>query len=70
MQGLFVFLHWKALNRHFDIRARHQSLSHDFRDINDTRDLISFPWSLSQIQIPWINEFKKNLRVSFVIWFV
>jgi hypothetical protein len=57
MQGLFVFLHWKALNRRFGIRARHKSLSHDFQDINNMRDLISFPWYLSQIQIPWINEF-------------
>jgi hypothetical protein len=51
MQGLFVFFHWETLNRRFGIRARHKSLSHDFRDINDMRDLISFPWSLSQVQI-------------------
>jgi hypothetical protein len=51
MQGLFVFLHRKTLNRRFDIRARHKSLSHDFRDINNMRDLISLPWSLSQVQI-------------------
>jgi hypothetical protein len=51
MQDLFVFFHWKTLNRRFDIRVRHKSLSHDFRDINDMRDLISFPWFLSQVQI-------------------
>jgi hypothetical protein len=51
MQGLFVFLHWKTPNRRFDIRARHKSLSRDFQNINDMRDLISFPWSLSHVQI-------------------
>jgi hypothetical protein len=46
-----VFLHWKTPNRRFGIRARHKSLSHDFHDINDMRDLISFLWSLSHVQI-------------------
>jgi hypothetical protein len=52
MQGLFVFLHWKTLNQRFGIRARYKSLSsHDFRDINNMRDLIYFPWSMSKVQI-------------------
>jgi hypothetical protein len=51
MQGLFVLLHLKTINWRFGIRARHKSLSHDFQGINDIRDLISFPWSLSQVQI-------------------
>jgi hypothetical protein len=27
--------HWKTLNRRFGIHARHKSLSHDFREVND-----------------------------------
>jgi hypothetical protein len=51
MQGLFVFLHWETLNQRFGIRVKHKSLSHDFREINDKRDLISFLRSLSEVQI-------------------
>jgi hypothetical protein len=51
MQGPFVFLHWKTLNRRFGICASNKFLSHDSPEINDGKDFISFPWSLSQEQI-------------------
>jgi hypothetical protein len=51
MQGLFIFLHWKILNRRFGICASNKFLSHDSPEINDGRDFISFPWSLSHVQI-------------------
>jgi hypothetical protein len=51
MQDLFVFLHWETLNRRFGICVRYKSLSHDFWEINDRSDLISFHWPLSQVQI-------------------
>jgi hypothetical protein len=51
MQGLFVFLHWKTLNHRFGICASNKFLSHASPEINDGRDFISFPWSLSQVQM-------------------
>jgi hypothetical protein len=36
--------HWKTLNCRFGI-------SHASPEINDGRDFISFPWSLSQVQM-------------------
>jgi hypothetical protein len=45
-----VFLHWKTLNRHFGICASNKFLSHASPKINNGRDFISFPWSLSQVQ--------------------
>jgi hypothetical protein len=55
-----VFFHWKTLNRRFGICARHKSLSHDFWEINDMRDLI--PFSLvfeSSTNRLWINEWRE-----------
>jgi hypothetical protein len=51
MQGLFVFLHWKILNRRFGICASNKFLSHSSPEINDGRDFISFPWPLSQVKM-------------------
>jgi hypothetical protein len=46
-----VFFHWKTLNRRFGICASNKFLSHASPEINDGRDFISFPWSLSQVQM-------------------
>jgi hypothetical protein len=43
MQGLFVF--------RFGICASNKFLTHASLEINDGRDFISFPWSLSQVQM-------------------
>jgi hypothetical protein len=51
MQGPFVFLHWKTLNRHFGMCASNKFLSHASLEINDGRDFIYFPWSWSQVQM-------------------
>jgi hypothetical protein len=47
MQDLFVYLHWKTLNRHLGICASNKILSRASLGIKEGRDFISFPWSLS-----------------------
>jgi hypothetical protein len=41
----------ETLNRRFGICASNKFLSHASPEINDGRDFISFPWSLSQVQM-------------------
>jgi hypothetical protein len=43
--------HWKTLNCRFGICASNKFLSHASPEINDGRDFISFPWSMSQVQM-------------------
>jgi hypothetical protein len=51
MQGPFVFLHCKTLKRGFGICVSNKFLSHVSQAINDKRDFVSLPWSLSQVQM-------------------
>jgi hypothetical protein len=65
-----VFFHWKTLNRRFDICASNKFLSHASLEINDGRDFISFPWSLSQVQMAFDRWMKGVLKTRKYITYM